>query len=114
VVLVVDDDDAIRECVAEALAFEGFGVVEARNGRVALDLLDREHPDVILLDLMMPVMNGWEFREEQKRRPTVAAIPVIVVTATMNPNIEADRVLTKPLSLDTLLATVHQFVASSA
>ncbi len=108
VVLVVDDDPGIRECVAELLSFEGFRVLEARNGREGLELLERARPAVVVLDLMMPLMNGWEFRDEQKRRPEVANIPVIVVTAHNNPNVDADRVLPKPFDMDVLIRAVHE------
>ncbi len=107
-VLVVDDDAAIRECVAEVLSLEGFRVVEARDGREGLELLEAQRPSVVVLDLMMPVMSGWDFRREQRRRPTVADIPVIVVSAYDARGIAADRVLAKPFDLDTLTRAVHE------
>lgn len=115
-VLVVDDDPTIRECLAELLASEGFEVQEARNGREALQLqrLATAPPAIVVLDLMMPVMNGWQFLDEQKRRPTVASIPVIVVTASDEPAAGADRVLHKPFDLDVLIAAIDELAPSHA
>jgi CheY-like chemotaxis protein len=111
-VLVVDDDADIRELLDELLSSEGFEVLAAANGRVGLGLLERWHPAVVVLDLMMPVMSGWEFRNEQKLRVDVAGIPVIVITATTTPDVDADRILQKPFDIDTLLATVHELAGS--
>ncbi len=108
-VLVVDDDPGIRECVAEFLSLEGFRVVEARHGREGLHLLEGVRPAVIVLDLMMPVMSGWEFMAEQKRRPEAANIPVIVMTAHNNPGVEAHLVLSKPFDMDVLIRAVREF-----
>ena len=81
-VLVVDDDAPLMEGLLELLEEEGCTVVSAPNGREALDRL-REglRPDVILLDLVMPVMNGWEFRREQLANDNLKSIPVVVLTA---------------------------------
>ena len=80
--LLVDDDDAIRESLREALEEDGFEVVTAANGREALDRLRNSPcPSAILLDLMMPVMNGWEFRDAQLSDPSLRAIPVLVISA---------------------------------
>jgi CheY-like chemotaxis protein len=82
-VLVVDDDPSIREVVVELLSLEGCLTLEARSGRTALDLLRarRIPPAVILLDLLMPDMDGWRFRAEQLTDPALSAIPVIVISA---------------------------------
>jgi CheY-like chemotaxis protein len=81
-ILLVEDDRDSREALAFVLEDAGHTVASAGNGREALDLLDEEEkPDLILLDLMMPVMNGWEFLGERKRRPGLASIPVMVLTA---------------------------------
>ena len=81
--LLVDDDGAIRDALDEALQEEGFDVVTAANGREALQVLKSgPRPDAILLDLMMPVMDGWDFRHEQLRDPALRQIPVVVVSAT--------------------------------
>ena len=80
--LLVDDDDAIRESLREALEEDGFEVVTAANGREALDCLrNNPRPSAILLDLMMPVMDGWEFRDAQLSDPSLRAIPVLVISA---------------------------------
>jgi CheY-like chemotaxis protein len=79
-VLIVEDDEAIRETLRELLEFEGFEVATAANGREAVSQLQRtERPCLILLDLMMPVMNGWEFLRKRREDLTIATIPVVVV-----------------------------------
>jgi CheY-like chemotaxis protein len=81
-VLVVEDDASIRESLGETLREEGFDVASAANGRQALELLrSSSHPSAILLDLMMPVMDGWDFRHEQLHDPSLRDIPVVIVTA---------------------------------
>jgi two-component system response regulator CpxR len=110
-VLVVDDDDAIREIMAEVLRDEGFDVVCAGNGAQALNELRKEpHLDLMLLDLMMPVMSGWELLEELQASSPLSRIPVIVVSAMTAPG--ACEHLSKPIDLDRLLAAVHRAVAS--
>jgi len=114
-VLVVDDDADIRETVSLILEDEGWEVSSAADGAAALTLLrsGAPRPNVILLDLMMPVMNGWQFREEQARDPALSKIPVVVVTAagsrTDIPSIRADGWLSKPVDFDKLLATIGAF-----
>jgi CheY-like chemotaxis protein len=108
-VLVVDDDEALREAVAEALADEGFTVSCCAHGQDALTVLRSGlRPDVILLDLMMPVMDGWAFREEQSRDPALAAIPVVVVTAAhpLPKPIDARAIVSKPFKVEELLRAV--------
>src|SRR5919206_1695644 len=80
-VLVVEDDFAIRETLRELLEDEGYRVAWAANGKEALARLHERAPRVILLDLMMPVMDGWEFRVAQQRDPALASIPVVVISA---------------------------------
>ncbi|HXU03537.1 MAG TPA: response regulator [Polyangia bacterium] len=83
IVLVVDDDVDILQSVAELLVDEGYDVATASDGRAALEQMRRGlRPDVILLDLMMPGMNGWDFRAEQMQDDNLKGIPVIVITAT--------------------------------
>lgn len=82
-ILLVEDDDAIRESLAEGLRESGLEVAVAEHGREALDLLRTGPlPSAIVLDLMLPVMDGWDFRHEQLRDPSLRDIPVVVVTAT--------------------------------
>jgi CheY-like chemotaxis protein len=111
-ILLVEDDFAIRETVAEVLESDGFQVTCAHNGAEALRLLGEGHrPGLILLDLMMPVMDGWEFRLAQRRNPEIASIPVIVLSAGAGqegrlPMLAAAAFLPKPFELDQLLNTV--------
>ena len=100
-VLVVDDDALIRDTLATALGDEGYAVRVAPDGRAALDTMGHWRPDVIVLDLMMPVMDGWEFLEQQSRDDALIHIPVIVVTATHPRHpLKAKAVLKKPLQFD--------------
>lgn len=104
-VLVVDDDDAIRQAIAEVLRDEGYDVVCAANGAQALHELKKEkRPDLMLLDLMMPVMSGWEVLEELEANSELSQIPVVVVSAMSAPGVAEH--LSKPLDLDDLLSTV--------
>ena len=110
-VMIVEDDRDTREMLEHFLELEGFAVRTAVNGAAALESLRHGHrPQVILLDLMMPVMNGWQFREAQRRQPQLADIPVVVVTAAGPradiPPIDADAWLSKPVDLDRLLHTL--------
>ena len=80
-ILIVDDDDALRASVVRTLAGDGWTVTEAVNGKAALSALGNARPDVIVLDLMMPEMDGFEFLAEFRARDEWRAIPVVVVTA---------------------------------
>jgi CheY-like chemotaxis protein len=80
-VLVVDDDPDVRERIREMISREGFQVVEARDGREALARLETEPPDVILLDLLMPEMDGFAFLDELRKRDQLKELPVVVLTA---------------------------------
>ena len=115
-VMVVDDERDPRESVCEWLSAKGYAVVPARDGADALRQLrasDGHKPDVILLDLMMPVMNGWQFREQQARDPQLASIPVIVITANRDTRgIEADDTLFKPVNPEHLLQVVERYGAT--
>src|SRR4051812_1696827 len=83
-ILVVDDDREIRAVVDDLLTGEGYSVRTAGNGRQALEILAQWRPEVILLDLSMPEMNGWTFLAHQQADPTLAGIPVIVMSAHYN------------------------------
>jgi CheY-like chemotaxis protein len=118
-ILVVDDDMDIRETLAQILEFEGFNVICASNGQEAIERLKSVRPNLILLDLMMPVMDGYEFRIAQKARPEIAEIPVIVLSADGNVKQKAaaadvQAFLRKPIELETLLAAIRQFCAPAA
>ena len=114
-VLVVDDDDDIRDGLIEFLEDHGHTAVGASNGREAITRLDPSLglPCVIILDLMMPLMDGISFRGLQLRKPALAKIPVIVVSAYKDVEARAsalgvDRWLAKPLDLPTLLRMVEE------
>ena len=113
-VLVVDDERDIRTAVAEILADEGYQVLDASDGAEALDKVRAFRPQLILLDLMMPGMNGWEFRALQQGDPdpAVSGVPVIVLSALDRiGNLEAAGYLQKPFDLDELLSAVKRYAA---
>jgi CheY-like chemotaxis protein len=115
-ILVVEDDLQLRESVSHTLRQEGYDVITARNGSEGLELAASEPPDLVLLDLMMPVMSGWEFRERQQRHPQLAAITVVVMTATPSLEaaaIEAADLLLKPVRISDLLATVVRHIGEA-
>ena len=106
-ILIVEDDAAIRESLCDALTAEGFRAHTAENGADALAFLEQKTPDVILLDLMMPVMSGTEFRLRQLADPVLAPIPVIVVSAYPVAAVHGPVLyLTKPVRLGPLLAMI--------
>jgi CheY-like chemotaxis protein len=118
-ILVVDDDADVRQVLDLALGLEGFQVVTAADGREALEKLEAADPPVslILLDLMMPVMDGWEFRRRQRGTPA-ADVPVVVLSAAENVSnklgdIAPDGLLTKPITLDALVDTIRSVVDRS-
>lgn len=106
IVLVVDDDVEIRETVSALLQHEGYTVIRAENGRQALDQLQLVHPNCVLLDLMMPVMSGWEVLEEIQENAELSKIPIVVVSAMCAPGAKA--CLQKPVDLDELLDVVDR------
>ena len=111
-VLVVDDDEGIRELMVMALSSIGYEVVSAPEGAAALHLLATARPAVILLDMLMPIMDGWEFARLYEQRPGPHA-PIIVLTAARDAQaraaeIKADAWLSKPFHLDALFACVKQ------
>jgi CheY-like chemotaxis protein len=113
---LIEDDLDIRDAISDVLQEEGYRVATAETGRQALECLrEGPLPDVILLDLMMPVMDGWEFRKEQAREPSWASIPVIVLSAVGNTNERAESIgaagcLRKPLDIDELLTMLRRVV----
>jgi CheY-like chemotaxis protein len=118
-VLVVDDDEAIRDTLAEVLADEGYRVLRAENGLKALEIMRSADPPpcVVVLDLMMPVMNGLEVLEKVRDEPALADSAIIVITAfTERGTGEVQRLapqvrerMQKPLKLGRLLALVEEF-----
>ena len=110
-VLLVDDDDDVRRAVCEVLTDEGYEVREATNGRDAMAMLGEWEPDAILLDLLMPEMDGWTFLAEQQEHPTLGRIPVIVMSGRHNlrdRELPAADVLAKPFILTRLLDTLER------
>lgn len=111
-ILVIDDDEAIREFVSLALSDEGYEVLGAANGAVALELLSTTRPHLILLDTRMPIMNGLEFADTYRRTPGPHA-PIVVLTAALDADtlareIAAEALLPKPFDLDDLVRVVGQ------
>jgi CheY-like chemotaxis protein len=118
-VCVVDDDADIREILAEVLSLEGYDVVAAGDGQSALKMLHDRAPAcrLILLDLMMPQMNGWEFRRKQLLDPAIASIPVVLLTgagtaAKSIDELQVAATIEKPVELDDLLAKVAHYCAA--
>jgi CheY-like chemotaxis protein len=117
-VLVVDDDVDIRESIAEVLVEAGYEVALAANGREALDELARVSRCVVLLDLMMPVMDGWELMRHIRASEAHAATPVVVVSADVNvrdkaAQIAADAWLRKPIHISELLDVLERYCGES-
>lgn len=117
-ILVVEDNDDVREMMAVTLELEGHDVSTAVNGRDALNKLRAgERPCVILLDLMMPVMNGWEFRQAIESDPLLKAVPIVIVsaaTAEVIHKTDAETYLPKPVDMDQLLHVVGGFCGGGA
>ena len=116
-VAVVEDDDEIRTVLADLLGEEGYRVLPYVSADDALrEMESGRRPDLILLDLMMPGMNGWQFRVEQLRRPELAEIPVIVLSADASAHaaaIDADAYVKKPIDADRLCAVVGQVLLAA-
>jgi CheY-like chemotaxis protein len=115
-VLVVEDDPDLLDALSGAIAAEGYSVGRARHGLDALGQLRAatSPPRLILLDLMMPIMNGWQFRHAQRQDSELAKIPVVVVSAKTDSEqhaawLEADDYLLKPISLERLLQTIERY-----
>src|ERR1043165_827814 len=112
-VLVVDDDPNIRKMIIAALRRDGYQFAEAPNGKDALDIMRAQHPSVVVLDLMMPVLSGWDVLQERKTDPDLRQIPIIIVSATRAPEIGAavDKgicaFLPKPFDISALSALVR-------
>lgn len=109
-VLVVDDDHDIRAAVTDILRAEGFEVVGAANGQVALELLAQGcRPCLVLLDIIMPVLNGLEFLARLAEQPTLASLPVVVMSASTRNVQGVCKVLKWPMKQGELVAAVHAF-----
>jgi CheY-like chemotaxis protein len=106
-VLVLEDDRDMREALVEVLRLEGYEVDAAGNGADGLALARNHRPDVILLDLMMPGMSGWEFRAEQLKDARLAEVPVIVMSAYHN-DLDVAESIPKPFHLDDMIAAIRR------
>ena len=112
-ILVVEDDDDIRDSLKELLEEEGYRVDTAANGEQALNRLRGEAPQLILLDLMMPVMDGWEFQKQLREIPSFSRVPIIVISASKfsREPLNAAAFIPKPLDAGVLLETIESFLA---
>ena len=110
-VLVVEDDDELRESMRDLLVDSGYAVVAARDGQEALDALAHtQQPCVVLLDLLMPRMNGWDFFEKMRAQPELSAVPVVVhSSAPSRAPAGVTLVLKKPLQPERLLSVVREY-----
>jgi CheY-like chemotaxis protein len=111
-ILVVEDDLQALEALTDLLESSGYAVERAQNGREALDVLGSgdARPCLILLDLSMPVMDGWEFLRSQRAQPSIASIPVIVITALVSAvPAGAKGLVTKPINVNRLLSLVQRY-----
>jgi CheY-like chemotaxis protein len=114
-VLLIEDADDIREAFADVLSFAGYEVFAAADGRDALERMEAGlTPDLIVTDLMMPVMNGYEFLQAIRKRAEWARIPVVIVSANRNfdeKDLGVTRVVRKPVTVDRLIAEVARAAA---
>ena len=114
-ILVVDDDPDTRDSLAEILGDEGYRVSGAQNGQDALTFLHTQKPpSLILLDMTMPEMDGWRFRLEQQKNPSLSAIPVVILSARQDIReaaltLGAADYLRKPIHVDSLLEIADRF-----
>lgn len=119
-VLVVDDDPNIRRMIVAALRREGYEFLEAPNGREALDVMKAQHPDVVVLDLMMPVLSGWDVLRERADDDELRTIPVIIISANRDPEVATAvaqgicAFLPKPFDIGALSALVRSCIPPDA
>lgn len=112
-VLVVDDDPSIRRMIVAALKRDGYVFCEAPNGKEALEMMRHEHPNVVVLDLMMPILSGWDVLQARELEPELKQIPVIVISANRAPEVATavDKgicaFLPKPFDIGALSALVR-------
>lgn len=119
-VLVVDDDPNIRRMIVAALRRDGYDFIEAPNGREALDMMRAQHPDVVVLDLMMPILSGWDVLRERADDPDLRPIPVIIISANRDPEVATAvaqgicAFLPKPFDIGALSALVRSCIPPDA
>ena len=109
-VLIVEDERDTRDLLVQIVREAGFSVLASDEGRKALELAAAIHPCAIVLDLVMRGMDGWQFLDERKRFPALAATPVVVITGTSHPEIDAAAVLTKPFVSSELISTLRRIL----
>jgi DNA-binding response OmpR family regulator len=119
IILVVDDDSAILDLIAQVLIEEDYEVLTANNGRMAIDLAHEHMPRLILLDLMMPEMNGWQVVDELRTSSQTCMIPILLLSARREMAHTADQLgvtayLEKPFDLEELLDRVQHILALSS
>lgn len=111
-ILLAEDDLEIRDAVQELLEEKGYDVIPARTGRQALDFLSldpRSPPDLVILDLMMPIVTGWQVLEMIQHDPALSKVPVVIVTATAQDRpTGAAAFLRKPFQIEVLLETIQR------
>lgn len=113
-ILIIEDDESIRKMMASVLEIEGYSISLAANGQQALDTLKGGHrPDIILLDMMMPVMNGWDFLDFVRANAETAKIPIVVVSAYAESakSVKPNAVVPKPVQLTSLLKAIEGLAA---
>jgi CheY-like chemotaxis protein len=113
-ILIVEDDEEVRDTLKDVLEERGFEIIVAANGREGLLKLQKNsQPHLVLLDLMMPHANGWQFLEHQKADQTFAKIPVVVISAFPESarTLDVAAFIPKPIRLDYLIKTVSQLSA---
>jgi C4-dicarboxylate-specific signal transduction histidine kinase len=116
-ILLVEDDADLRAALGDALAASGHTVVYATDGADGLRKMSACRPDVVVLDLMMPALDGWQFRVAQRSDPALAATPVVVISASNSPTaaaVDADLYLKKPLDANTLLRAIDDVINANA
>jgi CheY-like chemotaxis protein len=112
-VLVVDDDPNIRRMIIAALRRDGYDFLEAPNGREGLEAMRTEHPNVVVLDLMMPILSGWDVLRERANDPVLRSIPVILISANRDAEVATAvsqgicAFLPKPFDIGALSALVR-------
>jgi CheY-like chemotaxis protein len=109
-ILIVDDDESIVELLAELLVEEGYGVVTANNGETGLVQLRKHKPNLVLLDINMPIKDGWEFKREKDLDPELRKIPLFVITAQpdfQGSHLKDVQIIAKPINIEFLLNAIQ-------
>jgi two-component system, OmpR family, response regulator len=115
-ILLVEDDEPLRRMMSIALRFASFETREARSGMEALTILDRWHPDLVVLDLLLPGIDGFAVQQELANHPGTQKLPVVVITASQLPldGVDVACILRKPFTMDELLAAIQSCLRPSA